>query len=96
MSLLHSLLVGGDSFEMSEGDVVQSPRPEAIAFSRYMKKTKLFEDHESPAQALAEHRRIYFQEARIKGVEYTPTKLGRAVYELLKDELWPHTVIKSK
>jgi hypothetical protein len=95
-SFLLGLLVGDNTFEMSEGSAKDCPRAEAIAFSRYMKRTGLFKDYESPAQSLADHRRLYFPGGGYKGVKYTPTALGRAVYELLKDELWPHTIIKSE
>ncbi len=86
---LLTLLVGGDSWEMSRGEALQSPRAEAIAFSRYMKKIKLFQDYESPAHFLAYHKRIYFKGGGYKGVEYIPTKLGMAVHQLLKDKMWP-------
>ena len=85
---LQALLVGGDSWEMSQGEALQSPRAEAIAFSRYMKKIKLFQDYESPAQFLAHHKRIYFKGGGYKGVEYIPTKLGMAVHQRLKDKMW--------
>jgi hypothetical protein len=87
---LLSLLVGGDTWEMSEGDAKESPRPRAIAFSRYMKKKKLFNESDSPVQHLAYHHRVYFKEGGgYKGVEYIPTKLGKLVYEELKKLGWP-------
>ena len=79
------LLLGGDTWEMSEGNALLSPRPEAIAFSRYLKKTlpSLFPADCKPPEYLAEHARIYFKEGGYKGIEYRPTKLGRFVADVL-------------
>jgi hypothetical protein len=80
------LLYGGDTWEMSQGDSMASPRPEAIAFSRYLKKTlpDLFPSYCKPPEHLAEHARIYFKEGGYKGIEYRPTKLGQFVLDILK------------
>ena len=90
---LHSLLIGGDTWEMSQGDAARTPRPEAIAFSRYMKKKGLFSGPEKPAEHLSTHNRVYFEEhGGYKGIEYVPTKLGKAVYSILKENGWPQAV----
>jgi hypothetical protein len=85
---LSYLLHGGDTWEMSGGDSMASPRPEAIAFSRYLKKAlpDLFPSDCKPPEDLAEHARVYFKEGGYKGIEYRPTKLGRAVAEILREK----------
>ncbi|KSV61293.1 hypothetical protein N182_38000 [Sinorhizobium sp. GL2] len=82
--ILH-LVQGGDTWAMSQGDPLLSPRPQAIAFSRYLKKSlpAIFPSHCKPPELLAEHARIYFKEGEYKGIEYRPTKLGRLVAEIL-------------
>jgi hypothetical protein len=82
------LLLGGDTWQMSEGKALLSPRPEAIAFSRFLKKTlpAIFPSDCKPPEYLAEHARIYFKEGGYKGIEYRPTKLGRLVANVLVEK----------
>ena len=80
-----NLLVGGDTWNMSEGEPLLSSRPEAIAFSRYLKKVlpDLFPSSCKPLEQLAEHARNYFKDGAYKGIEYRPTKLGQLVAQIL-------------
>jgi hypothetical protein len=85
---LPMLLLGRDSSSYSKGEAQFSPRVEAVAFSRYLKKFKLFSDLDKPAEHLAHHKRMYFSDGSYKSVEYSPTKLGKAVLERLKAAGW--------
>jgi len=83
-----NLLIGGDTWNMSEGEPLLSSRPETIAFSRYLKKVlpDLFPSSCKPPEQLAEHARIYFKDGTYKGVEYRPTKLGQLVAQILAEK----------
>jgi hypothetical protein len=63
---LRMLLLGGDSYSYSKGEALFSPRVEAVAFSRYLKKFKLFSDLDKPAEYLAHHMRMYFSDGSYK------------------------------
>lgn len=84
---LHRILLGGNSAECVERDLSDGFRPEAVAFSRYMRKRlpDVIKPHEKPAELLAHHDRKYYPDGGYMGVEYVPTLLGRAVYRKLKE-----------
>ncbi len=87
-SYLSALLSGGDSWMMSGGDKNWSPRADAIAFSKYLKKTlpDVFSPNDRPTHDLAHHKVLKFEDGQYKGVQYSPTALGKAVREILKQK----------
>jgi hypothetical protein len=81
---LYQILIGRNSWEMSSGDALASPRWEAMAVSKTLKKR--YGWLRSPIDVIVTRRRIYFEDGSYKGIKYEPTDLGLEVLSILKAE----------